>query len=446
VTPRARSLGAWCGVVLSLLAAAPAAGQTADSAARPAPDSAVARDTALERRVNEVSHNLRCPVCQNLSILDSPSELAQDMKRLVREQLAAGRSREEIEAFFVARYGEWVLLKPSTRGANLTVWLLPALVLGGGALLLSVAVRRWTRGTRAGAGAAAPVAEPAAETVASGTPAELQERRDTLRRTLAELDEDFAEGKVTQEDYETFRRRDEAALAAVRKALQDRKAAERKAASPAAAAAGGGTARRRVHPALAYGAGLLVFGAVAAVALRGSVGARSEGGTITGIDFGGGAAAPDAPASEAVDPAVLAALEARVARDSNDHAALLELGHLYLKQQRLQRAATVSMKAVQLRPKAKETAEAFAHLGMVLWGANELETGLRAIEQALFLSPDLPEALLYKGLLLFAGANQPAQAVAAWERYLQVAPPGAETARVRGMLEAARQAAAQPAP
>jgi cytochrome c-type biogenesis protein CcmH/NrfG len=95
---------------------------------------------------------------------------------------------------------------------------------------------------------------------------------------------------------------------------------------------------------------------------------------------------------------------------------------------------------VQLRPRAPETAEAFAHLGMILWNMNETEAGLRSIENALYLSPDLPEALLYKGIILFAGANDPAAAATAWERYLEVAPPGAETERVRAMLQAARSA------
>jgi cytochrome c-type biogenesis protein CcmH/NrfG len=128
-----------------------------------------------------------------------------------------------------------------------------------------------------------------------------------------------------------------------------------------------------------------------------------------------------------------------VARDSSDHPALLELGHLYLRQQRLNRAATVSMRAVELRPQARETAEAFAHLGMILWNAGETDVGLQALEQALFLHPDLPEALLYKGIVLFAGKQDPRGAAAAWERYLAVAPADAETGRVRSMLEAARQ-------
>jgi cytochrome c-type biogenesis protein CcmH len=393
--------------LLACLVAAPAAAQV--------PDSAVARDTALERRVNAVASNLRCPVCQGLSILDSPSELAQDMKRLVREQIVAGRTPAEIEAFFTQRYGEWVLLKPPAHGANLTVWLGPAVLLLGGGLLLLFAVRRWLRHSTA------PLPAPA------GTSAELVARRETLRHALAELQTDLADGKLTQSDYDALKARDEAELAAVKAALHTTKAAR-----PAAPAAAAGP---RMHPAVGWVIGTVVFGAVAVLSLRGAVAPRQEGDNITGIQFGdSGVGGP--PANPELE-----ALEARVARDSADFPALIELGHLYLQQQQLQKAADVSMKAVQLRPRAKETAEAFAHLGMILWGANELDAGLQSLEQALLLSPDLPEALLYKGILLFAGANNPGGAVSAWERYLAVAPPGAETARVRGMLEAARQQA-----
>lgn len=427
MTGAARRLGVICWLAV---AAVPAAAQ----APRATPDTAP-RDSVLERRLIEVASNLRCPVCQNLSILDSPSELAQDMKRLVREQLAQGRSKEEIEQYFIARYGEWVLLKPSTHGATLTVWVLPAVMLVGGGLLIWFAVRRWTRA----GGAAAEPGGAAPPPPIAGTTAELLVRRDTLRRTLAELDEDFAEGKVTQQDYEALRRRDEAELLAVRGALKEAKT-ERK---PAAAADAGTAARRRLHPAITWTAGVVVFGVVAALSLRGAVKPRAAGGTMTGLDLSEGSnEGAAAPAAEGVDPAQLAALEQRVARDSNDFPALLELGHIYLKQQRLKPAADVSMRAVQLRPRAKETSEAFAHLGMILWGADEMNAGLQALDQALVLSPDMPEALLYKGIILFAGANDPRGAITAWERYLQVAPPGAETARVRGMLQGARQAAA----
>jgi hypothetical protein len=204
---------------------------------------------------------------------------------------------------------------------------------------------------------------------------------------------------------------------------------------------------RRIPPAVGWTVGLAAFAAVAVLSLRGALAPRSAGGTMTGIQFeGSGGGAPEEGGGagpvgtlDAADSAQLASLEQRVARDSNDYPALLELGHLYMRQQRLSRAADVSMRAVRLRPQARETAEAFAHLGMILWNANELQGGLQALDQALFLHPDLPEALLYKGIVLFAGANDPRGAATVWERYLQVAPPGAETQRVRGMLQAARQ-------
>lgn len=378
-------------------------------------DSGVARDTALERRVNDVASNLRCPVCQGLSILDSPSELAQDMKRVVRDQVVAGRTRAEIESFFVQRYGEWVLLKPPARGANLTVWLGPFLLLLGGGLVLFVAVRRWVR---RGSEQLTPAL--------AGTAAELLARREVLRHSLVELQSDLANGKLTQADYDSLKARDEAELAAVRAALKTTKP-ER--AAPATAPT------RRMNPAVTWGIGVVLFGLVAYLSLQGSVAPREEGETMTGVRLG------DGSNGDPSDNPRVAELEARIARDSNDHPALIELGHLYLQQQRLERAAQVSMRAVQLRPKDKESAEAFAHLGMILFGANEIDAGLQALEQALSMSPDLPEALLYKGIILFAGANKPREAISAWERYLEVAPPGAETSRVRAMLESARQAA-----
>lgn len=114
---------------------------------RSLPDSqeAVARD---------IASNLRCPVCLNLSVEDSPSELARDMKQLIRDMVADGRSREEIRGYFVGRYGEWVLLTPEPQGFNLLVWLLPAAVLLGGGAIVWGAVRRWTRSA-----GEAPVAE-----------------------------------------------------------------------------------------------------------------------------------------------------------------------------------------------------------------------------------------------------------------------------------------------
>ena len=114
---------------------------------------------ALEAKVRDISSRLRCPVCLNLSIADSPSELARDMVGEVRERLKRGESEEQIRAFFESRYGEWVHMEPTARGFNLLVWLLPVVVvLGGGALVL-LSVRRWIRNTPGAAAASGGVNE-----------------------------------------------------------------------------------------------------------------------------------------------------------------------------------------------------------------------------------------------------------------------------------------------
>ena len=106
-----------------------------------------ASDTALESRVRAVASELRCPVCQGESIQDSPAALAQEMKAIVREQLAAGRTPDEVKAYFVEKYGEWILLRPKARGWNVLVYVLPLLVLVVGALVIARAMRRWSSAT-----------------------------------------------------------------------------------------------------------------------------------------------------------------------------------------------------------------------------------------------------------------------------------------------------------
>jgi cytochrome c-type biogenesis protein CcmH len=100
-------------------------------------------DPALEARARVISDGLRCPVCRNESIDESGSQVARDMRRLVRERLVAGDSDEEVVAAMVARYGEYVLLRPTAEGANLVLWLAaPAMLLGGLGLGLAVVRRR----------------------------------------------------------------------------------------------------------------------------------------------------------------------------------------------------------------------------------------------------------------------------------------------------------------
>src|SRR5260370_5076170 len=105
----------------------------------------VLSDPALEARARVLSKELRCMVCQNQSIDDSAAPLARDLRLLVRERLTGGDSDQQVLDFLVARYGEFVLLKPRFAWHTAVLWLGPPALLLGGALLLLVFGRRRSR-------------------------------------------------------------------------------------------------------------------------------------------------------------------------------------------------------------------------------------------------------------------------------------------------------------
>ncbi len=107
-------------ILCLLLAAAPGLAVQPDE---------VLDDPALEARAREISAGLRCLVCRNESIDESNADLARDLRLLVRERVLAGDSNEEAVAYIVDRYGEYVLLRPRTDGANLILWLAGPLML-----------------------------------------------------------------------------------------------------------------------------------------------------------------------------------------------------------------------------------------------------------------------------------------------------------------------------
>ncbi len=96
----------------------------------------------LEARLDRLAAQLRCQVCDNQTIADSDAKLARDMKAVVREQLAAGRSEEEVIAFLRQRYGDYVLYKPPLRPGTWALWFGPFVLLGAGLLLLWRALNR----------------------------------------------------------------------------------------------------------------------------------------------------------------------------------------------------------------------------------------------------------------------------------------------------------------
>lgn len=108
------------------------------------PDEIMA-NAVQESRARELSRELRCMVCQNQSIDDSDAPLARDLRLLVRERIASGESNSQVIEFLVARYGDFVLLRPRLIGVTLLLWFLPPLFLSGGGLALWLNSRRHIR-------------------------------------------------------------------------------------------------------------------------------------------------------------------------------------------------------------------------------------------------------------------------------------------------------------
>jgi len=98
--------------------------------------------SALDTRTAEVAGLLRCPVCQGLSVADSPSEMAVNMKGQVRELLGRGYTQEQILRYFELSYGQFVLLKPKFEGVNTLVWILPLLALVIGAVVVVTKMKK----------------------------------------------------------------------------------------------------------------------------------------------------------------------------------------------------------------------------------------------------------------------------------------------------------------
>jgi len=107
----------------------------------------ILKDAGLEMRARDISKGLRCLVCRNENIDDSRADLARDLRLLVRERLMAGDDDAAVVDFIVARYGEYVLLKPGTSGSNMLLWAAgPLMLFFGGAIALIYVRRRSAAG------------------------------------------------------------------------------------------------------------------------------------------------------------------------------------------------------------------------------------------------------------------------------------------------------------
>jgi cytochrome c-type biogenesis protein CcmH len=123
-------------ICLALVLVPVSAGVAAAQA--PLTEAPLRAETEEDRLVREIAYSLRCAVCQSESVGESNSQLARDMRDLIRKQVQQGKSRAEIEDFFVARYGQYILMEPRKQGLNWVLWIFPfgALLLGIGVIAL----------------------------------------------------------------------------------------------------------------------------------------------------------------------------------------------------------------------------------------------------------------------------------------------------------------------
>ncbi len=367
----------------------------------------------LDDQTRAVATELRCVVCQNLSIADSPSEMAQQMRAIVREQLQAGKSPDEIKAFFVSKYGEWVLLKPKTTGFSALLWILPyaVLVLGVSAALWFV--RRWMIKKKTAAPTATPqpiraellrekIDEPDIEDTSAK--AQLLRERARLRNELIDLDFDFESGKLSESDYTGLKQQIETKAGAVIQQLGSLPP------KPAAKPAPAGKSRARdakvnANPSqfrrwqiIAGGTFLMLFGLALGVMLTKSVRPReSENDTITG-DFLTGTT----PASGAA------------------RAALNE-GKQAFGNQDFPKAIEAFKKVLATDP---NNPEAHSYMGFILVQAGHGDGALMAFDKALSQAPNFPMALWGKGMTLYQEKKDYAGARQILERLLNMLPAG----------------------
>jgi cytochrome c-type biogenesis protein CcmH len=371
-----------------------------------------AQPADIDEQTRAIASELRCPVCQNLSVADSPAELAQEMRALVREQLEQGKSPDEIKKFFVSKYGDWVLLAPPAKGFGLLLWLLPALGAVIGVVVVIILTRRWTRRREDAPSPAAPASLKTARAV--DVPADVQSQREfflgereRLETEQRETEFDFQSGKLSEEDYTAIRRRldAEAAAAGQKLAALPVSAPPRKA--PAAKTAAAREPRTWKTWQLATGSVLLlVLGLALGVLLmqatrqRGAEGDSMTGGFLTGTPSSG-------------SETLLA--QGRAALDRRDFSQAIES----------------FKKVLSADP---NNPEALAYMGLILAQAGHSDGALSAYDRALAADPNFPMALWGKGMLLAQSGGDPAEARRLLEKVSTMMPAGPEKSEVEKVI------------
>lgn len=384
----------------------------------PAPD--------IEEQTRALAAELRCVVCQNLSVADSPSEMAQQMRASVREQLESGKSPQEVKDFFVSKYGEWVLLAPTNTGFNRLLWWLPMTVLIVGVIAVLCFARRWTkRKSQPAPPAIEPnlaaqlrndlrfenVEQPDVEDTSAG--AQLLRERLRLTTEIAELDFDFQAGKLSASDYNALSSDVEAKAALVQQQLNSLPPqpkvqpppAPQKSAPRTENAARSGFRRWQLA---AGGTFLLLFGLALGILLTQSVRPRaSEQDSMTG-DFLTGTAPANA--------------DVRLA---------LEEGKRAFANQDFPKAIDAFKKVLAADP---DQPEAHSYMGIILVQAGHADGAMMAFDRALARAPNFPMALWGKAMVLYREKKDYDAARPVLQKLLQLIPPGEDRNEIEKIL------------
>ena len=387
----------------------------------------------LQEQTRAIASELRCVVCQNLSVADSPSDTAQEMRAIIRDQVAAGKSPQEIKDYFVSKYGEWVLLAPTTKGFSLFAWVVPFVVLIAGLALGLIFLRSWTKRKKQGEVKnvdAALLARVRSEASAgddapldledSSEQSELLQERARLYTDLKELDFDYQSGKLSEGDYTALRgdieikaatvleQLDRISKAAPQKKHEDKSATTPRPQALTEKARGAGV---RGWQLAVGGAFLLLFGLTVGVLLTNSLRSRDAGqGSITG-DFLTGT---DSPGTS-----------------GNQVASALQEGKAAFAKQEWPKAIEAFKKVLAADPNQPE---AHTYMGVILMQAGHADGALMAFDKALSSAPNFPMALWGKGMALYQGKKDFAGARQTFEKLLQMLPPGQDRAEVEKIL------------
>jgi cytochrome c-type biogenesis protein CcmH len=397
-----------------------------------------AQPVDLEEQSRLIAAELRCPVCQNLSVADSPSEMAQQMQALIREQLEEGKSPEQIKAYFISKYGEWILLAPTTEGFSLLVWILPFVALAGGILVMLFVAGRWVkrksepRPTEVDPALIQRVQyDIAAEKVWEVDP-EIEGPRARLLREqarhyteLQELEFDYQAGRLSEADYQELRPRYEGLASHVLRELDSSPSEEMSEAPPphsakrqaqdAEPALTGKGLSRRGWIFAATGGLLLVFGVTLGVFLGKSLRPRgSEQDSITG-DFLTGTV------SQGTGNLKGQGLQT-----------LLAQGRAAFKRRDLPQAINAFKQVLAID---STSPEAHTYMGLILTQAGHADGALLSFDQALTADPDFPLALWGKGMVLYRDKGDLSGARQNLEKLVSLLPPGTERDEIQRTID-----------